>query len=98
VKDCGLPVAARKSALPATCPVKVHVTGFTNDTVRPSGPTVQTSGVLEVTDVVPSLLVLTEATKVPPPCGWAGTLVMVGGVGVNRPTEKGSHEPAGEAV
>ena len=51
-------------------------------TVRPFPPTVQTVPVLELTDLVPSPVVLTAAVKEPPTSAPVGTLVTEGGLGV----------------
>ena len=66
-------------------------------TVRLSAPTVQTLGVHEVTDVAPSLLVLTAAVKLPPKTVLKGMLLMVGVLGVAWPTVKLSELPAAAA-
>jgi hypothetical protein len=49
---------------------------------------VQTEGVLDVTDLVPSPFVLTDAVKPTLKTGLAGMLVIVGDVGVPWPTKK----------
>ena len=54
----------------------------------------QTLGVLEVTEVTPSLLVTTLAVKLPPKTGLAGMFEIVGVVGVAWPTVKLSGVPS----
>jgi len=75
----------------------VHVPVPTKLTVRLSPPTVQTLGVLEVTEVTPSLLVLRVAVKPPPKTGLDGMFEIVGDIGVARPTAKLTGPPSAAA-
>jgi len=75
----------------------VHVPVPTKLTVTLSPPTVQMLGVLDVTEVTPSLLVTTLAVKAPPKTGLDGMFEIVGGVGVASPTAKLTGLPAAAA-
>lgn len=93
-KDCAVPSACSKLTVPAVCAVSVQVPTPTNETVRPSMATVQTSGVLDVTVGAPSLLVVTDAGKVPLKTGLKGMFEMVGGFGATgAPSAAVDHGP-----
>ena len=82
------PVAPKKCVPWATLAVRVQSPKPTKVTVCPSAPTVQTAVEMEATEVTPSPVVDTEATKVPNSVAPVGMLVTTGVVGVARPTVK----------
>jgi hypothetical protein len=91
VRDVGWPLTGNDWVVPsaaancdptATCATRLHVPLPTNDTVKPSEPTVQAPE--PETDFVPSPFVATEATKLPPMAPDAGRFEIVGVVGVAR--------------
>ena len=65
-----------------TWAVRVQAPAPAKATVRPFPPTVQTVPVLELTDLVPSPVVLTAAVKEPPTSRARGDVGDGGGLGV----------------
>ena len=82
----GLPAGSEVIRACATLGVNEQVPKPTKVTVSPFVPTLQTPGVLEVTDFVPSPFVPTIAVKPKNSLAGEGMLVMVGVEGTARPT------------
>ncbi len=81
-------MAERKCAPCATLAVRVQTPKPTKDTECPSVPTAQTAVEMEATEVGPSPVVETEATKEPNSVALVGTLATAGVEGVAKDTEK----------
>src|ERR1700728_3063688 len=96
-KVCADPSAGPHSTPAATWAVSEQVPVPAKLTVRPSAPTVHLDGELVLTEVIPSPVVVTLATKLPPKGAEVGSFEIDGALGVPLSTEKLWAEPVAAA-